>query len=118
MRLGPVTRDHTAPQDQDEGRRRLRKGAALVALDIKRKGFYGEGLRANDMAQGHSERTLERFARGASATTAYFISPAACHRVMSNADRQRLGLPVDPDLDRDRKRTVDESNPKAATWPT
>ena len=56
-------RDHTAPQDQDAGRRRLRAGAARVALDIKRKGFYGEGLKANEMAQGHSERTLEKWTR-------------------------------------------------------
>lgn len=59
-----IHREHTAPQWQDAGRRRLRSGAARVALDIKRRGFQAPGLRAEAMAQAHSERTLERMAAG------------------------------------------------------
>ena len=66
MRLGPVTREHTAPKAHDDARYRLRRGAALVALEAKRRGLGrvgGEPFRAEHMADGHSERTLERWAR-------------------------------------------------------
>lgn len=69
MSLGPVTKDHPAPQSQDWGRRRLRSGAAKVALDITRKGLFGEGLRAAAMAQGTSEHNLERMAKGRNPST-------------------------------------------------
>lgn len=65
MKIGPVLRDHTAPQDQDYGRRRLRKGAARVALDMMTTGQgIGHGLRAEAMMRGHSVKNLSRMADG------------------------------------------------------
>lgn len=76
-------RDHTAPQDQDWGRRRLRAGCAKAALDIKRRGWDGTGLRASAMAEGHSERTLERWAeqRGAVVMSSGMDFCRRCHKV-------------------------------------
>ena len=70
MSLGPVSRlGRTAPASEDAARRRLRAGAANVALRIQRTGEgVGSGFVAEHMAQGHNARTLERWARSSTTT--------------------------------------------------
>ena len=65
MSLTSVTRDHTAPQTEDWGRRRLRKGAASVAREMRDTGHgIGLGYKAEDMMRGTSRRNLSRMAEG------------------------------------------------------
>ena len=70
MSLGPVIHDHTAAQSEDAGRRRLRTGAARVALAMTASGRdRGMGLRAEAMADGTSVRNLDRMAHGMNPVT-------------------------------------------------
>lgn len=65
MSLGPVVNDHTAPQSEDASRRRLRTGAARVALELTGSARNrGCGLRAEAMADHVSVRNLDRMAHG------------------------------------------------------
>ena len=63
--LQPVIRDHTAPAWQDEGRRRLRKGAAFQARQMRDTGHgVGHGLKAEALMRGTGATNLSRMAVG------------------------------------------------------
>lgn len=65
MAFGPVTRDHTAPQSHDWGRRRMRTGAARVAREMRDTGHgLGKGFRAEQIMRSTSSRNLNRMAEG------------------------------------------------------
>ena len=94
-------RDQHTQQYQD-ARYRLRKGMAKVALRHKlgahqARDAHGHPLRAVEMAERHSTHTLQGWANGYSTVTV--MADSIRPRVMSNADRMRLGLALDPELD-------------------